>query len=546
MITDNIAEEVALEAMEHAATIDRMWGLVLDQQERMMQLERDHARLIRALADNGIALPGVAPQLVEDAATPTTATTYAFDSPSQLLPTSGRLTVSSGGLTPKPPQLARLGSGSLRAGNGKRAEGSSNRSGSAPLPSSPTPPVDLPPPTPAPTNASHSDKSRATAAAHSAAKSFRVTMEDPCWKVLPAALKKYKINDDWKQYALFICFGNTERCLSYDEKPLLLFQKLKEGGQRPVFMLRHIRDIKSPIAVAQQKQALKLGLPPTTSQNLLPTVDTVPSPTEQTDSRPGGRTPGEGGFPDLPSPRDKAEKGAGPEPGTILDVDGKIHKVTYATSIYPYIADRADEFDVAVGATFVVMSKAKGWWFVQKDPEGAGNIVSDPSKSAWVPAGCLLELEKAIAQVSPRSPGKLPGRAPLLPSNIMSSSYPGNVLMDYTAKNENELTLREGERIRVYKKYCHWSYSIKEETGERGWVPAWFVGKIVTENGERERSHHRTNGTAVSPALPSAMTIPGASSAAGGGSLENSSQQTHTTGATSTTLVDNEGQGNPK
>ena len=32
----------------------------------------------------------------------------------------------------------------------------------------------------------------------------------------------------------------TERCLSYDEKPLMLFQKLKEGGQRPVFMLRHI------------------------------------------------------------------------------------------------------------------------------------------------------------------------------------------------------------------------------------------------------------------------------------------------------------------
>jgi hypothetical protein len=45
--------------------------------------------------------------------------------------------------------------------------------------------------------------------ARQAASAFRVTLEDPCWKVLPAALKKYKINDDWKQYALFICFGNT-------------------------------------------------------------------------------------------------------------------------------------------------------------------------------------------------------------------------------------------------------------------------------------------------------------------------------------------------
>jgi hypothetical protein len=40
-------------------------------------------------------------------------------------------------------------------------------------------------------------------------KSFRISQDDPCHKVLPAALKKYKINDDWRQYALFICYGNT-------------------------------------------------------------------------------------------------------------------------------------------------------------------------------------------------------------------------------------------------------------------------------------------------------------------------------------------------
>lgn len=45
-------------------------------------------------------------------------------------------------------------------------------------------------------------------------KSFRVTHDDPCFKVLPAALKKYKINDDWKQYALFICYGSQG---AYDE-----------------------------------------------------------------------------------------------------------------------------------------------------------------------------------------------------------------------------------------------------------------------------------------------------------------------------------------
>lgn len=55
---------------------------------------------------------------------------------------------------------------------------------------------------------------------------------------------------------LFI--GNRiERCLSYDEKPLLLFQKLKDAKKNPVFMLKHIKDIRSPIAVAQQKLAAR-------------------------------------------------------------------------------------------------------------------------------------------------------------------------------------------------------------------------------------------------------------------------------------------------
>jgi len=258
--------------------------------------------------------------------------------------------------------------------------------------------------------------------------------------------------------------------LSYDEKPLLLFQRLKDSGQRPVFMLRHIRDIRSPVVVAQEKRAAKLGLPPNT--NVLPTIEpTATSPTRTTGANATNgdrqhRTPGESNFPELPSPGSKEGhdsegnvKPTSPQPnGTVVDRDGNVHKVTYAISIYPYIADKTDEFDVAVGAIFVVMSKAKGWWFVQKDPEGRGNIVSDSSRSAWVPAGCLLELTAPVASVSPATPGMPPGRAPIPPTNIISSSYPGKALMDFTSKDDNELNLKEGDKIRVYKKYCHWSY----------------------------------------------------------------------------------------
>lgn len=69
-------------------------------------------------------------------------------------------------------------------------------------------------------------------------KSFRVSMEDPCYKVLPAALKKYNINAPADQYALYIVYGDQERCLARDEKPLILFKQLDKEGKKPMFMLR--------------------------------------------------------------------------------------------------------------------------------------------------------------------------------------------------------------------------------------------------------------------------------------------------------------------
>jgi len=69
-------------------------------------------------------------------------------------------------------------------------------------------------------------------------RSFRVSLEDPCHKVLPAALKKYNIQADWKQYALYIVYGDQERCLGLDEKPLILFKQLDKEGKKPMFMLR--------------------------------------------------------------------------------------------------------------------------------------------------------------------------------------------------------------------------------------------------------------------------------------------------------------------
>lgn len=155
----------------------------------------------------------------KDSFTPTTSNgNYPFDSPSNNLTASAQQNGSRLGLQPPPLTRSLSGSATMPNNTSPPANGagglslSTNTSKAQLQPSPISLPVDSSPAASLQTQASgpsDQDKSKAKDAANNAAKSFRVTLEDPCWKVLPAALKKYKINDDWKMYALFICFGNT-------------------------------------------------------------------------------------------------------------------------------------------------------------------------------------------------------------------------------------------------------------------------------------------------------------------------------------------------
>ncbi|AEO57920.1 hypothetical protein MYCTH_2304698 [Thermothelomyces thermophilus ATCC 42464] len=90
-------------------------------------------------------------------------------------------------------------------------------------------------------------------------KSFRVSMDDPCYKVLPAALKKYQINAPWDQYALYIVYGDQERCLALDEKPLILFKQLDKEGKKPMFMLRKTNNAPAESAAGDGPGSAGLG-----------------------------------------------------------------------------------------------------------------------------------------------------------------------------------------------------------------------------------------------------------------------------------------------
>ncbi|KAJ6624954.1 protein kinase regulator [Mycena sp. CBHHK59/15] len=418
-------------------------------------------------------------------------------------------------------------------------------------------------------------------------KSFKVSLEDPTWKVLPAALKKYRINNDnWENYAMFICYGSTgnrvERCLSYDEKPLLLFQKLKDAKKNPVFMLKHIKDIRSPIAVAQQKHAARKATSIMTNGSAATSSATLghaKAPSTSRNNRPpklevdlaasaGASAPGIAtalspapGWPEMGAMSPSAEnaptlRGGGGDDasgsgsaaqhlststtmsGSTIVASSHGHEgarrgsadpsevtpnstremppvsssgVSYAVAIYPYMAEQEDEFDVVVGDTFIILSRARGWWVVQRDPTGSGVVDTDIVKQGWVPAGCLLEtnvpVASAIAEAtaakgnsgsSSDSPPETPvSKTPILPLSIISTSFPGIALMDYKKKGEEELDLVKDDALRVFKRYNHWSYAVKEEGGDRGWVPSWFIGKVATGPA--------TPSTSVPPPLTSSL-----------------------------------------
>jgi protein STE50 len=94
------------------------------------------------------------------------------------------------------------------------------------------------------------------------------------------------------------------------------------------------------------------------------------------------------------------------------------------------------------GDTFAILSHARGWWVVQRDPAGTGTVEIDTSKQRWAPAGCLLETRVPMASAIAEASGVTDATAtqnysmPIIPLSIVSAFTPGVALADYTRKGE--------------------------------------------------------------------------------------------------------------
>ncbi|KAJ3093069.1 Adaptor for signal transduction [Quaeritorhiza haematococci] len=264
-------------------------------------------------------------------------------------------------------------------------------------------------------------------------KSFKVSLSDPCSKILPAVLKKYKLNDDWQQYALFVQFKGLERCLSFDERPLVLHNQLKDGDDAPIFVLKHIKQVKSPASRTSDTSKGSEGN--TKGQDRVsnaPLISSASIPSSSASMLPDG----------TPSTSDFLSKAP-----TLTRNNGKLQHTgnTSAVAIYEYKGERDDELDVAIGDRFTILNRDTGWCMVEKD-----------GKRGWIPAGCLLESEdREDEEVDTSVPQK------------------GIVLYDYNKISPNEVSIKRGDMLIIHKKYQHWL--LVDCNDQRGWVPSCYV-----------------------------------------------------------------------
>ncbi|KAG0240437.1 Adaptor for signal transduction [Actinomortierella wolfii] len=327
-------------------------------------------------------------------------------------------------------------------------------------------------------------------------KSFRISLDDPCYKVLPAALKKYKINDDWRQYALFICYGNTERILTYNDKPLLLMKQLKENNESPVFILKHIKQMKSPAVSTPSAPTIQppprkssdilnkdLPLPPEMSgggsssnqsagsqQGLLGlngaalhrsgTTASVRTSSKTANSTKiekdkdkdkelsgttlvpsNGSTSGGSLTPSNHSPSVSSSSTSNQPSKQESNAQETVEANETAVALYEWEAKLDDELNVKVGDVFTILSKGHGWWVVRRGENETG----------WIPASILAESNSADGYFSAE----------------------GVAISDFTKTGPNELSIKTGDKLRIFRRHQHWLLATCD--GQRGWVPSWFV-----------------------------------------------------------------------
>ncbi|KAL4402741.1 signal transduction protein [Malassezia pachydermatis] len=361
-------------------------------------------------------------------------------------------------------------------------------------------------------------------------------VDDSCSILLPYALQCFHVREDWHQFVLFVVAGTTERCISYDEKPLLLLHRMRETMPEAVLQLRSVCELESPMIISQRKLVAKRK-ERSLSEPLKHEAMRLRAMPPDAPSQPGLRVCTVQAW--LSTPHGAESLGTAHTVGPAADLPRG--PVSYAVAIYPYESEREDEFDVHVGDTFIVLSKAKGWWALRRDSaaDGRGDVwIADAAHgtvevwTGWVPAGCLLETTRPLVDFMPPLQSPRPAtesmleywyrmmmEVPIPLAVVVSTSTMATVLMDYETP-DHSLQVRTGDRVRVFKRYNFWSYCILDGLRPvRGWLPSWIVSRRGGPMTPHNRSFSAGDGmarTTTSKWLPARVQMaPGTSHSIG-------------------------------
>lgn len=152
---------------------------------------------------------------------------------------------------------------------------------------------------------------------------------------------------------------STEKCLTYDDKPLqLMLDKRGSSKEQPVFYLRSIRVTESiDNLVSKEMRNSGKDLRAFIKDGHLSGKDhaRISKLSDATQSVILASVP-------------------------VTDEPKTASQLT-AVAIYEYKAERDDEFDVGIGDKFIVRdTSTAGWWIVERNGE-----------TGWVPSGILME-----------------------------------------------------------------------------------------------------------------------------------------------------------
>lgn len=67
---------------------------------------------------------------------------------------------------------------------------------------------------------------------------FSISPDAPCSDILPIIARKHRVRGDYKSIGLVVCYGDQERIIGLDEKPLSIYKELQREGKNPIFMIR--------------------------------------------------------------------------------------------------------------------------------------------------------------------------------------------------------------------------------------------------------------------------------------------------------------------